>query len=278
MNNTQTLKNVQAPTLEVFEAQKAYMERLIERGVLPHPHSHLDLDDPDTQSFIRETIGYLFEEIGEAEEQLNLIYERLEDNDMDGATLALKDYNEETADCLAFFIELFTYARVEIDTIFDSMDMIANHLNIDPIFHRLDLFKQALELGKNAFQREVGISNEWQIKAYHFNALPVEDYLTNGARILGNINLTFHKNCIYDCHLFLAKALNCLKNKPWKSTQTETDLNSFENNISMAFLEYMASLSCLQFRATQLSRLVLHKIQINNDRLDEKEKTNSTFG
>lgn len=64
----------------------------------------------------------------------------------------------------------------------------------------------------------------------------------------------------------LGEAMNCLKNKPWKQTQMETDRTHYEEEIIDAFHFFIELCILSGFDADSLAEMYLRKSQVNKFR------------
>lgn len=68
----------------------------------------------------------------------------------------------------------------------------------------------------------------------------------------------------------LGEAMNCLKNKPWKQTQMETDRTHYEEEIIDAFHFFIELCILSGFDANSLTEMYLAKSQVNKFRQRSK--------
>ena len=64
----------------------------------------------------------------------------------------------------------------------------------------------------------------------------------------------------------IGEAMNCLKNKPWKQTQMETDVTHYEEEIVDAFHFFVELCILSGFDADRLTEMYLRKSQVNQFR------------
>lgn len=268
------LKNPRKPWEELVQAQDDYLKVLYKKGKLPINFYEvaLDVDNPESQMTIREVLGFLQEEIAESEDVLHKLYNYFKSNEEKHVILeTLQEYNEEVADVMIFFLEVFNMLGLRDSDIRMHTEVLLNGLpNFDPTVARMpDVLNMAFAIGNQAVSIFLTADHPmWTVNSYRATDYAAEEnYLTHGARVLGHDNFEYHKKDIYSVYLNLGMATNQLKNKPWKSSVTPTNMELFHNKIVTAFLEFIACLSYLGFRETQLARMILHKIEINHKRL-----------
>lgn len=263
------------PWKELREKQRAYIVRLIKLGKLPSFYDDVafNLDDPNHQTLIRDIVGFWFEEMAEAEDSLYNLYTRMKEHEeLDFIKESLKDYNEEVADVMCFYLEIMDLIGLKDNDIRMYTEALVSAMpQYNPATTRTaDILNMTFKLGEQAVALFLTADHPmWTISSHNYkDTVAEEDYTTHGARLLGYDNYSYHKKDTYASLIGMGKALNTLKNKPWKTYETPTDVNTLKLKVTQSFLEFIASLAYLGFRDTQLARITLHKIKINHDRLD----------
>jgi hypothetical protein len=75
------------------------------------------------------------------------------------------------------------------------------------------------------------------------------------------------KALAYDVVENLGKAMNCLKNKPWKQTHMLTDKPRYRMFLSMAFEHFITLLKSSGFDQKSTTTLYLNKSEVNKFRI-----------
>jgi hypothetical protein len=114
-----------------------------------------------------------------------------------------------------------------------------------------------------------GISPDDMMTAAGFDLDGHDDMLfTSWSQVLeeNHPNLLSYQTAAYRMIEYVGRAMNCLKNKPWKQTQMETDVARFEKNLCHAFRKWMIFAVALGMKDEDIFNLYFRKSEVNKFR------------
>jgi len=209
---------------EIFNLQKALLKGYI--GIEKLPQYPLNIHDPQAQILLKDFSARVTEELGEAFESLEQLYQYMgtvkdgwnpPDVDPEKVLPSLYNFNEELADAIHFMVELMIYSGIGYDKLFGV-----------EWEHIPDLF--------NHIKRHY----VWDSMASYMPQIPVPKdqdnlFIQGGRRVSGVFRDQTIRGMwavIYPLQL----ARNALKNKPWKQSQMLSDDKVYESTIKRAFI------------------------------------------
>lgn len=275
MNAIEAIKEVK-PILwgeelsSIFKGQNELIS-LITIGVEGLPKPPIDLSTKESQILIRDFINRTTEELSEAyavyEEMVNLNDSSTKDDEtFNKLKSLLYNFNEKISDSLHFLIELLIYSNIDEDDIQRYYDILLGELNLKDVI----LFEN---MGKTIFAYARHI-NVYHNQLYHGSELKrkpflqhPEDQFLQGGRLLNADMLEIVKTFSWDIVHNLQLAAGFLKNKAWKNTFSEIDIDSYHKQIMEAFLSYFVLMDILGYNEEGLARIYAVKNHINKIRI-----------
>lgn len=223
----------------------------------------LELKPKANQEIIRELFGFLEEEMMEASQEVDLLYLAMGRNELTEAREITIKLNEEIADTLHFFIELFIFVGAEpidFDNIYKGL-ALEQYLNSE----KGEVLKLAFQYSENYMVKKGKLPLDTSILFSQAGNLP-DPYAFAGHRISSQVIDIYEKATFYTIQkLHLAK--NCLKNKYWKAKEYDVDIIMFNNHLVGAWLQWINSLMILGIRAAPLAQTYLLKNRINIEKI-----------
>jgi hypothetical protein len=254
----------------IFVYQKALMESYIMKGSLP-PIENFDISTRDNQALIRNLVGYVVEELAEADEQLDQMKHLfLTENYTLGTThSALLEHSkkalEELADALHFLIEILVYLKVEDE------DLLLYLKSLPPEF--------TIFIGDDALSSAHNVAAEKRITNDHsrmvvFNAysipLAVKDmgYFPLSKMSFDIFSVT--EAAFWRATKSLSLMRNLLKKKEWREAEVESNASMLQERAAQAFLSFCQLLDILQVEPKAIYKAYEDKNLINQERILNK--------
>lgn len=236
------------PLKRMWAQQTTLVDKYVENQKQgPYP---MTLEDKPNQAFLRELFGFLEEELFEAYEHLEtmgLALHTILPRDLGKPDVAnyLKEFNEEIADTMAFFIEIFMYIGYDEQTVHDyyttmleQMDMLDLDMGPDTLQTSINYSKMILgyKYHKNFDGFKVGAVN----LLFH-NPVEVPEMLIAGNYISDTI-VNISREYLFHSIKHIKRATNCLKMKYWRENGEGVNYEKFYAQLMEAWLNYMVVL------------------------------------
>jgi len=218
----------------IFSRKIALMDLLISKDKLvSYP---ISLSNKKGQQTIREMMGYFIEELAEAHEQVQYMYESMSVNMESKAIEYHGNFHEEIADCWEFIIEILIYSGIDYPSLvsyYQTMVDVENTHNLwDGIFFMNHVWKVAEIRNESSWLENPDRRTQFYIKN--------PDPMCNGMRGV-NISTILHMgNYCWEITSKLMRARNQLKAKPWRESIVKVDINNYHQLLMEAFQDFMA--------------------------------------
>lgn len=247
---------------EMYESQAKLVENFVESK--RQPPWPMDLNTRPSQQFMRDLIGFLEEELIEGYERIEELTRDYQRSDRDPKEV--KDlvvmFNEEQADCLALFIEVLQYSNIDVISLEEyykqylTLAGFKGKITQDPL--KMAFFHAQLNNG--AFYR----------KGLKFRLMDSDSDITTGGCEVSNSQLEVSQRQLFQVTKYLRLATNLLKNKYWKETDTEVNMEKFHEYIMEAWLYYFLFLESNGFTRESVRGTFMRKNIINLERIANK--------
>jgi len=271
----QDIKEV--PDAGLFGLQTIYdlQEELIKPyiGIEGLPDYPLDVDTKENQTLLKDFIGRIIEEMGEAYQEFELLYAlaQAKDKDEDKMLAHLNAFNEEVSDAIHFFLELLIYINIEAVSVWGYNEKLMNELNLNL---EADGIANLLKVAEhhNRLEGRKHIANQ---TGYHIGtpfSLSAEgvDEFTRAGRKVGPEQMADTKAMLWDITYNLQMVRNELKNKPWTQTGHPTNTEILQETAMQSFLHFMCWLSYMGHTPKSIFTIYYKKNQVNQQRIKDK--------
>lgn len=251
----------------IFELQKTMMEPFIKtEGLPPYP---ININLKENQKLIKDFISRVTEELCEAYEKYELASTEYFDEFRKTGLHEHLDklinlFNEECSDAIHFMVELLIYVNIDANAVKDYylMDLQnSDPLNLSRIENTLELITKYSDLFLQFSGKKGTPANHYLLDKHEFNKAGRKFGVYTNEEIKSMIFLTIYK---------LNMAANCLKNKPWRKTVTETNEDKFQKYVMDAFMQMIHLLVFLGNDHNSIFKIYFTKNLINI----ERSKTN----
>jgi hypothetical protein len=241
--------------------QKRLIDLYIEKkGQIPYP---VDVNNTDSQKFIRELFGFINEEISESFEVLEYLTRNHPQMKADQTLEMVKEYNVEQADCMAFMIEILLYCNIEEADLYAYYTLLLNEARMPELICG-DVLKMAFDYAKSIDHMAI-MRNRAKFRI----SRSTEDYHM-GAATVGHVSLVETERTLFQVMYYLGLASNKLKNKYWKEETQGVNTEEFHKLIMETWLHYILYLQMNGFTEESVYLTFYRKNQINIDRINNK--------
>lgn len=245
----------------------------IEKNLPMYP---IDIHSYEGQQVLKDMTSRVVEEIAEGYESTGNVLEilsthgfnidYLSEEEFDMLLNNLQNSNEEQADAVAFYINLFLYANLDLS---DIRAFLIEALGLGKDVLTSDILQDLMDLGylwckgntvheKHLFK----VLDEDILKAHNKDYNQVLSYIP----AFHNLSVEAYKKeavMAWEVTLHLNISRNFLKNKPWKQTQELTDVTRYSKEIIVGFIYYMGYLKAMGFNSKTLYTLFYKKHEVN---------------
>ena len=247
---------------KIFELQGELLQDYIKVEGLPeYP---IDVNARSSQIIIKDFIGRIVEELGEAWES----YESMIDLwcgdipiQVDLMISHLQNFNEEISDALHFFMELLIYSGF-------TNDSVKKWVYKDT-YTGVDTLHDLLEKGRYNCSSDITKLNG-SFHSLVISDSDLKDEFLRGGRKLSMVYVDTAPKMLWDITYSLQIARNTLKNKPWKQTEMMTDEYLYETKISEAWLKFFKFLAYSGFSEESVYNIYYKKNMVNRFRIRSK--------
>ena len=263
---------------EIYNLQKNLMEGYIGKIEKDLPMYPIDVNSRKGQAVLKDMSARVIEEIGEGYESTTYALQLLgkygfnknimteEDHTM--LLNHLQNSNEEQADAIAFFVELMLYCNILPEDIYRYVQnvLLKKYQTNKRFYWNLE---SLMEVGLALLQERFGdiTSGLYRvIEDEDFETKEEADHVFSYIPGYNCISLDFHDNeakLAWEVTYHLSVARNFLKNKPWKQTGVMTDEKALQEEIVIAFIEYLGYLKYCGFTAQSVYVLRFKKHLVN---------------
>lgn len=275
---------------KMFELQASLLEEYLPIEKLPH--WPLNVNTREAQAILKDMSARVIEELGEGYESTTYVLQMMDnlgcnfnfkwtEENYRQLLNHLQNSNEEQADAIAFFFNLFLYSNIDIDDIKEYV--VSKKLNkiMDSTIPKEDLSSEllmmiGLALLENRFEDAKENPHVWNIfnpELFEQFAIKGFDKVSSYTPAFQSVSWGFHdieaKMC-WEISYHLSVARNYLKNKPWKQTGEMTDELRFQEEVVIAFLELLGYFRYIGFTPSNLLQLRYKKHLVNKFRITSK--------
>lgn len=270
-----------APTVDpskeleaIWDLQKDLLEGYIGKIEKDLPMYPIDIDTFKGQQILKDFSARIIEETAEGYESTSLVLRIFLKYDMNSNLITddewrsvlnhLQNSNEEQADAVAFYINLFLYAGLDIKDIYEYLH--------NRLFTKVNCLSELMRVGYMFFDNLVTevlpftiFPDSDQIKSLGYDPDDVRGYIP----AFHKSSIEAHKlegNMLWEVCYHINIGRNFLKNKPWKQTQELTDVTRYSEQIILGFIKYMGYLYAQGFTPQTLYTLFYKKHMVNKFR------------
>lgn len=275
----------------IYELQKGLIDHYVKIEGLPqYP---IDVNPKKSQILIKDFVGRVIEELGEAYESMlmidelsqknNLWTDKFPDDELHQCINHLQNVSEELADSMHFMVELLIFLNIQPDDIhrFIIKKMggdkpLQEMIYQDETVSDKDILAIAMTVGSfqerdiNDIYSLVGI-DLWEVFKENFTEEAsdekIDPVLYIAARNYHHIFYNDIKKVMWDVTYHLNIARNFLKNKPWKQSQMMTDEIKFQAEIVEGFIALAGLYHMLGLNSNDLFHIYFKKNQANAFRI-----------
>lgn len=249
---------------EMYKLQKVLIDHYVGiEGLPPYP---IDVNTKSSQILIKDFVGRIVEEFGEAWESYEYMMVLMEmgyDNEV--LVPHLQNFNEEIADAMHFWLELLIFSGISSK---DVLNWVCENNSEFRLFSNLD----ALQFGLLSAQNEV-MAKYPKILYPHYQVIKdadLKDEFLRGGRYLGEKRKDLMKQMLWDITYYLQLCRNTLKNKPWKQSGMMTDEDRYTEYIKLATLSMFKFFAFSGFTKESLFTIYYKKNKVNLFRIESK--------
>ena len=280
----------------IYELQKGLIDHYVKIEGLPqYP---IDVNPKKSQILIKDFVGRVIEELGEAYESMilidklsqknNLWVDNFSDEDFHQCINHLQNVSEELADSMHFMVELLIFLNIQPDDIkrFIIKQMgeknFQEMIDLEDISDK-DILAISMNIGEikekdiNDIYGLVGIDfclvgiDLWGVFKENFikeaSDEKIDPVLYVAARNYNHLFYNDIKKVMWDVTYHLNIARNFLKNKPWKQSQMMTDEIKFQAEIVEGFIALAGLYHMLGLNSKDLFHIYFKKNQANAFRI-----------
>ena len=266
---------------EIYSLQKNLMEGYIGKIEKDLPMYPIDVNSRKGQAVLKDMSARVIEEIGEGYESTTYALQLLgkygfnksimTDEDHTMLLNHLQNSNEEQADAIAFFVELMLYCNILPEDVYRYVQnvLLKKYQTNKRFYWNLE---SLMEVGLALLQERFGdlTSGLYRvIEDEDFETKEEADHVFSYIPGYNYISWDFHDNeakLAWEVTYHLSVARNFLKNKPWKQTGVMTDEKALQEEIVIAFIEYLGYLNYCGFTAQSVYVLRFKKHKVNEFR------------
>jgi hypothetical protein len=266
---------------KIYELQKELIDHYVEIEGLPmYP---IEVDSKQNQALLKDFGRRFVEELAEGYQELEdlMIIVKCNQYYFQGATYKQADeiadkvirLNEELADSMHFLIELLIYANIQPS---DIDRYISKKLQIEfsPLdIEGVDIITYAMAYCSKLTDKVEAISFE----SKHDHKIDLHRFILQTTSLPSDLMLagtTLAPDCLETSCAWLWTitygmnlSLNCLKNKPWKQTTEQTNVELFQEGLVRTFITYMGYLSYLGLGSKEVFFNYYQKNRDNYERI-----------
>lgn len=236
---------------QMFVARRALSNLLIQNNMVKLDFKEADpeLNDRELQSYLKEIIGNLEEELYEAFDEVEEWVTPSPNPTLISTTIKVK---EEFADTTHFLFELFIYSGIDEDWLSEKLMEVIKEVNWASDIELLTFNERAY-----AALRRIAIQNNF------------EKYKIRGGTIRNSEIHDLNKHHVYLSNIqrYLKQSRYLLKNRAWKRMNQETNYPLFKEKVFSAFVYYFMYLEFLGIADTMIEDYLCKNI-INFERIE----------
>lgn len=246
----------------MVELQKGLIDHYV--GIEGLPRYPVRIDMKSSQVLIKDFVGRVIEELGEGYESWEVYREMFSKGEAREKMVPhLQNFNEECSDAVHFWLELLIFVGI-------TEENILYKLRIDHFLdsNDVDTLKGLFKAGRFQYVLEFGA----RFNMPGFRVITnsnVPEYL-QGGNLISDDRDNIMGYLLWKATYKLQIARNCLKNKPWKQTQMQTDEGMFIDKILEATYYMFAFFDFVGMDPKSLYHIYYRKNQVNAFRIKSK--------
>lgn len=246
----------------MVELQKGLIDHYV--GIEGLPQYPVRIDMKSSQVLIKDFVGRVIEELGEGYESWEVyrnMFARGESRDK--MVPHLQNFNEECSDAVHFWLELLIFVGITEELILKDL-RDRNFMGSDDV----DTLKGMFKAGRYVYISEFGA--RFNMPGFRvITDAKVPEYL-QGGNVISDDRDNIMGYLLWKATYKLQIARNCLKNKPWKQTQMQTDEEMFIKRILEATYYMFAFFDFVGMDTKSLYHIYYRKNQVNAFRIKSK--------
>jgi hypothetical protein len=250
----------------IFMYQNNLMDILQQSGKLSSPKD-FNISGREDQALIRKLIGYVIEELAEADEKLLAmrgVFETenytlaKETQDMMGFS---KEALEELADAFHFFIEILVFLNINQDDLLAYLKLNPSHEYL--VGHDALLSGMNIAHENNIYDEHIRIAT---FKAYQLPLLAKEQGYYPMSRLSVEVFKEVEQS-FWRLTRGLALMQNTLKKKEWRAGNVEPAIEILQERAALTFIRFCELLDILQLDGKAVYSAYENKNLINQERI-----------
>lgn len=255
---------------QMFEMRIALNDLYVSQGKLPS-YPLTDLSKRDQQTFFRDLLGFLEEEIYEAyDEVINLtVLEPVKESYPQCEEHLIK-LNTEIADVNHFFLEVFTYLGFDADDIKAYYNKVIAERGIQ-VLRSNNTLEMALNyasfIGTHTGLINSGMTRLSSSLVLNYVLDNEPSPLTAAHKGISIPLLEDHDSILFKVTWYLNRVRGLLKSKYWRETETQPNVELIYTYIMEAWLHWTVYMAMMGLDHKSLYRTYYKKHQINIERL-----------
>ena len=256
----------------IFEGQEKLMKLYQPISKPQLPDWPMDLGNRDNQRILKSFMGDVIEEIGEYYEHTLTALGLLISEDPDSIKqLSIKqaEMNEELADVLHFLVEVFIFVNITEQSFAKYFYKELKTMNVGEKFTNHDMDEMnILDAGLFLAKLTNNLEFNHQPSSIALDKPGKFDY--EGCKYLSPKMIpNISKLCWYITYnLTLAKST--LKNKAWKQTDVDTNVNKLQRSLMGSFCDLLRLMDYLNFESKDICQIYFRKNLENQLRIKSK--------
>lgn len=248
----------------MIELQKELIDHYVSIEGLPN--YPVDINTKSSQVLIKDFVGRIIEELGEAWESYEIMM-AMDKSKPELIIPHLQNYNEEVADALHFWLELLIFTGINTSDFSTFLKQKSSDLAV------VNPNRDLLRLLMGYADQEIGIIDTPSITVSSY-VLPAgkggNNLFLMGGRNLGKTDRDIQKMLLWDITFHLQIARNTLKNKPWKQTGMMTDETLYKTEIMRASFALFKFMAFAEFTPESIFYIYFKKNRVNKFRIASK--------
>lgn len=246
----------------MFEAQKALVNRYIELSRMPK--LPLILNSREGQKSMKEITGHFIEELSETYQEYFDMYIHLSLNDQQTAQEKIEMFKEEIADCWHFVLEILMYAGMDYNGLLSKVESYSPLQGWLSPETDTQVLNELFNYAKAKNDSEIVLPGK--SSDYFLVSLFISKSKHTMIRV-GTKQIEVFQQFLWNITHKVKQADNHLKNKSWKATNTEVDIQSYHGELFEMVLVFIQMLHFLSITPEDLYNIYIEKNEKNFDRI-----------
>lgn len=251
---------------KMFKLQLAVIERL--KPIQKLPDYPLDLNKRESQEFLKKMSYCVLEELAEAAEESEKIFEAVSTNNLELAKVHCRDFNIEISDTLHFILEVLIYSGCDEYMLFTVIESLLMDRNMESLMIRDDLLGTLFNIG--AFLNR-DLNPPKQSKFMVFKTQETIDQVNSaGLSRISKEVLGEQSKFLWEITKKLLLSMNQLKNKEWNQSERMVNVVKYFEHLVDTVIVINQYFSFVGLTPISLFNNFLHKDRIIHERINEK--------